>query len=108
MDKKGIQNILNYWHHAKAPLQKDHLNIPYNSGKIEQEHINGSEEVIINIQDAHASLSAQESIVNLLDSLVANYDLNLVAVEGSEGYIDTSILRTIPNKESRKEWARYG
>ncbi|MDP2912656.1 MAG: hypothetical protein Q8N91_01440, partial [Candidatus Omnitrophota bacterium] len=51
---------------------------------------------IINIQDAHSSLGAQESIVSILDSLVTNYDLRLVAIEGSSGYIDTSILRTFP------------
>ncbi|MGB3242404.1 MAG: hypothetical protein WBB66_06095, partial [Candidatus Omnitrophota bacterium] len=95
------------WNHAKAPAKPDHLSIPYKNAKIEDKYINGSDEVIINIQDAHASLSAQESIVSLLNSLVANYDLNLVAVEGSSGYIDTSILKTIPNKESRKDTAKY-
>ncbi|MFA6142837.1 MAG: hypothetical protein WC738_06065, partial [Candidatus Omnitrophota bacterium] len=48
---------------------------------------------IINIQDAHASLTAQESISSILDSLVTNYDMKLVAVEGSSGYIDISILK---------------
>ncbi|MFH0764596.1 MAG: hypothetical protein V1927_06290, partial [Candidatus Omnitrophota bacterium] len=51
-----------------------------------------NQRTIINIQDAHASLTAQESISSILDSLVTNYDLKLVAIEGSSGYIDTSIL----------------
>ena len=67
----------------------------------------GADKTIINIQDAHASLSAQDSIVSILDSLVTNYDLNLVAIEGSSGYIDTSILKTFPDENIRKETARY-
>ncbi|MDD5136692.1 MAG: hypothetical protein PHN63_05035, partial [Candidatus Omnitrophica bacterium] len=61
---------------------------------------------IINIQDAHASLSAQESIVSILDSLVANYDLNVVAIEGSSGHIDTSLLKTFPDQKTRDSAAR--
>ena len=62
---------------------------------------------IINIQDAHSSLGAQESISSILDSLVTNYDLSLVAIEGSSGYIDTSILKTFPDENIRKATARY-
>ncbi|MDP3791354.1 MAG: glycosyltransferase family 2 protein, partial [Candidatus Omnitrophota bacterium] len=68
---------------------------------------NGGDKTIINIQDAHASLAAQESIVSILDSLVTNYDLKLVAIEGSQGYIDTSILKTFPDEEIRKNTAKY-
>ena len=67
----------------------------------------GADKTIINIQDAHASISAQESIVSILDSLVTNYDLSLVAIEGSSGYIDTSILKAFPDENIRKETARY-
>ncbi|MFA6143010.1 MAG: hypothetical protein WC738_06950, partial [Candidatus Omnitrophota bacterium] len=67
----------------------------YNSGS--------SSKTIINIQDAHASLTAQESISSILDSLVTNYDMKLVAVEGSSGYIDTSILKTFPDESIRKD-----
>lgn len=67
----------------------------------------GADKTIINIQDAHASISAQESIVSILDLLVTNYDLSLVAIEGSSGYIDTSILKTFPDENIRKETAKY-
>ncbi|MDP3789957.1 MAG: glucan biosynthesis protein, partial [Candidatus Omnitrophota bacterium] len=67
----------------------------------------GGNKTIINIQDAHASLAAQESIASILDSLVTNYDLKVVAIEGSSGYIDTSILRTFPDEKIRKETAKY-
>ena len=64
------------------------ISIPSVDGKINYANLNGGK-TIINIQDAHTSLTAQTSIVNILDSLVTNYDLSLIAVEGSEGYIDT-------------------
>ena len=68
---------------------------------------NSGSKTIINIQDAHSSLAAQESIVSVLDSLVTNYDLKLVALEGSSGYIDTSILKTFPDASIRKDTAKY-
>ncbi|MCX5667271.1 MAG: 3-dehydroquinate synthase [Candidatus Omnitrophica bacterium] len=61
---------------------------------------------IINIQDAHASLNAQESIVSILNSLVTNYDLSVVAIEGSSGYIDTSLLKTFPDQKVRDSAAK--
>ena len=67
---------------------------------------NGDNKTIINIQDAHSSLTAQESISSILDSLVTNYDLKLVAIEGSSGYIDTSILKTFPDEKIRNNTAR--
>ena len=69
--------------------------------------ISGSDEVIINIQDAHDSLSAQYSIVDILGTLVKEYDLNIVALEGSSGYIDTSLLKTFPIEEVRKSTADH-
>lgn len=61
---------------------------------------------IINIQDAHAYLGAQESIASVLDTLVRDYDLKVVAVEGSSGYIDTSLLRTFPDEKARNAAAK--
>ena len=66
-----------------------------------------SDETIIHIQDAHASISAQESIVKLLDNLLTNYDMNVVAVEGSSGYIDTSFLRTFPIDDLKRKAAKH-
>ncbi|MEI7463684.1 MAG: hypothetical protein WCK03_04805 [Candidatus Taylorbacteria bacterium] len=60
-----------------------------------------SDKTIINIQDAHSSIGAQESIATILDSLVTNYDLELIAIEGSTGYVDTSLLRTFPDEKVR-------
>jgi len=70
-------------------------------------YVNGSKETIINIQDAHASLSAQHSIIELLENLTKDYDLNLIALEGAEGPLDVSILRSFPDAGTRRESAEY-
>ncbi|MBD3380105.1 MAG: hypothetical protein GF408_06565, partial [Candidatus Omnitrophica bacterium] len=64
-------------------------------------------ETIITIQDCHSSLSAQYSIVNILNDLLANYDLDLVAVEGGCGFIDTSVLKSFPDNDIRSETASF-
>ncbi|MFA5500403.1 MAG: hypothetical protein WC404_04925, partial [Candidatus Omnitrophota bacterium] len=81
--------------------------IPKNSAVTKQAYQGSAadKKTIINIQDAHSSLGAQESISSILDSLVTNYDLKLVAIEGSSGYIDTSILKTFPDEKIRRSTA---
>ncbi|MDD5496593.1 MAG: hypothetical protein PHP46_05800, partial [Candidatus Omnitrophica bacterium] len=84
------------------------VNIPRNIAETKEVYTTKvGDKTIINIQDAHASLGAQYSIASILDSLVTNYDLKLVAVEGSSGYIDTSLLRTFPVESIRKKTAEY-
>jgi hypothetical protein len=113
------------WNQAKPNIKLNGkpglngINIPYSAGKIDEAYShngiasspsaprNDTEEIIINIQDAHASLTAQYSIVEILDTLATNYDLNLIALEGAEGPIDTSLLKTFPDPEIRKETAEY-
>ena len=101
------------WHEAKPDMKlngKARLNgiiIPYNTGQVQETYANGGEEVVINIQDAHASLTAQRSIVNILQTLATNYDLSLIALEGAEGPVDISLLRSFPDHEIRKETAEY-
>ncbi|MFH1846285.1 MAG: HAD family hydrolase [Candidatus Omnitrophota bacterium] len=64
-------------------------------------------ETIINIQDCHASLSAQYSIVNILKDLFQNYKVDVLGIEGGVGYIDTSILKTFPDEKIREKTADY-
>ena len=79
------------------------FSIPRNLGTTKEVQPFNSKEVIINIKDAHDNLSAQESIVGLLDNLVTNYDIRTIAVEGSAGYVDTSIVSSFPDAEIKKE-----
>ncbi|MFH1846738.1 MAG: hypothetical protein ABH869_04200, partial [Candidatus Omnitrophota bacterium] len=92
---------------SKPQFPNKDFKVPYDVAQTKEAAINGGDEVIIQIQDAHASLSAQYSIAKLLDSLVTNYDLNFIALEGSSGYIDTSLLKTFPDKEIRKDTAEF-
>ncbi|MGB2601756.1 MAG: hypothetical protein WBD12_07155, partial [Candidatus Omnitrophota bacterium] len=83
------------------------IKIPYDVASTHEAVSGKGEDVIIHIQDAHASLSAQYSIANLLDSLVTNYDLRLIALEGSNGYINTSLLKTFPDESIRDNTADF-
>ena len=100
--KPGTSDML---HRSKVGLAG--LEITPNIGRVSEEVAADGEETILHIQDAHASLSAQYSIVNLLDSLVADYDIGVIALEGGSGYVDTSILATLPDKDIRTGIAEF-
>ncbi|MFH1593187.1 MAG: hypothetical protein ABID09_00645, partial [Candidatus Omnitrophota bacterium] len=57
----------------------DDIKIPYEAGWAQDAYKNGGDKTILNIQDPHASLDAQFSIVKILEHLASNYDLNLIA-----------------------------
>ncbi|MDD3089406.1 MAG: hypothetical protein PHT95_05625, partial [Candidatus Omnitrophica bacterium] len=82
------------------------IEIPYDLART-QEVFSKSDDVIIHIQDAHASLAAQHSIAGLLDSLVTNYNLSVIALEGATGYVDTSVLKTFPDKDIKNSTAEF-
>ncbi|MFH1868004.1 MAG: diguanylate cyclase, partial [Candidatus Omnitrophota bacterium] len=93
-------------------LSKDFTNlskitIPKDYGIIKDIHNAGSKKIIINIQDAHANLGAQESISRLIDGLVKDYNLKLITLEGARGYVDTSSLQSYPDDKIRKDIADY-
>jgi len=87
-------------------ITPEKIKLPYDLVQKNELHVNEKgDEVVIHLQDAHASLSAQYSIVELLDLLASNYDLNFVALEGAEGVIDTSVLSTFPDDKVKNETA---
>jgi hypothetical protein len=65
----------------------------------------GSER-IFHIKDAHSSLSGQYSMIEVLDRLKKTYDVDIIATEGAEGEVDTSILKSFPDGEIRNRKAR--
>ncbi|MFC1807851.1 hypothetical protein ACFL0T_05735, partial [Candidatus Omnitrophota bacterium] len=83
------------------------IEIPAEYGIIKERHNAGSQKIVINIQDAHSNLGAQESINRLIDGFVRDYNLGLIALEGAQGYVDTSSLQSHPNDKTRKEIAEY-
>ncbi|MFH1878325.1 MAG: hypothetical protein ABH883_05920, partial [Candidatus Omnitrophota bacterium] len=92
-----------------SPVSADpgRVHIPYGIGSAREAVSAENADMIIHIQDAHASLSAQYSIAALLDSLVTDYNLSVVALEGASGYVDTSLLKTFPDKDIRKDTAEF-
>ena len=85
----------------------DHFKINGGLAEVDLSEFNGDNGTVINIQDDHSSLSAQYSIVDVISNLVNDYDIDIVAVEGGSGYIDTSILRSFPDKNIKEETASY-
>lgn len=81
--------------------------IPNDSGLTRKVAVKGTDEIIINIQDAHSKLGAQESISKILDNLVKNYNLKLIALEGSSDLVDTSLVSSFPIEEVKKKTGEY-
>ena len=93
---------------SSNPLNiNNNINVPKDVAVTKEVYNSTGDKTIINIQDAHSSLAAQESIASVLDSLVTNYDLRLIAIEGSTGYIDTSLLKTFPDDNIKRSTAKY-
>jgi hypothetical protein len=63
-------------------LEIENLSIPENLGKIEDRFQGSSDYWIVQIQDVHAHLTAQENISAIVDHLNAVYKIDTVALEG--------------------------
>lgn len=82
--------------------------IPEDAGRIKEVYkAPESKGVVVHIQDAHCHYEAQSNISKIVEHLIQNYVLNLAAVEGSTGEIDTSPFRNMPNQDSKIEVADY-
>lgn len=93
-----------------APDTEDKLSniaIPYDAGLARKAVVKSGSDLIINIQDAHSKMGAQESITKILDNLVKNYNLKLIALEGAAEAIDTSLVSSFPIEEVRKKTGEY-
>ncbi|MFT7637910.1 MAG: hypothetical protein ACI9Y8_001696, partial [Candidatus Omnitrophota bacterium] len=90
---------------AAQPNQVNAIDIPYDLGIKRSTQQHNSDEVIINVQDAHSSIDAQKQIAKLFQSFVAKYDLKLIGVEGTVGAIDTSIVSALPLEDVREQVA---
>ncbi len=93
------------WNQVQSTASSNFLNsieLPHDLALLRSRQEASGNEVIINIQDAHASLDAQKSISKIFQTLVSKYDVSLIGVEGSTGKIDTSIVSSFPIKEVRE------
>jgi len=92
---------------ASTHLNLNQFSIPRDIAITKDVKKTDSLETIINIKDVHNNYGAQESIVEVLDNLLTNYDVRFVGVEGSEGYIDTSVISAFPDERVKKLSADY-
>lgn len=83
------------------------INIPEDIGLIKETFKGKEGKLIVHIQDAHCNYEAQTNIAKILEILMEQKGLVLVALEGSAGEIDTSLFTTFPDEEIRKEVATY-
>jgi hypothetical protein len=85
---------------------KEQLFVPQSIGYIADQYLgNPDKPHIIVIQDLHCHFSTQVSIYKLLRYIKKYYkdQFSYIGVEGSSGFIDTSIISDIPNAMIKKE-----
>jgi hypothetical protein len=87
-------------------LEIENLSIPENLGKIEDRFQGSSDYWIVQIQDVHAHLTAQENISAIVDHLNAVYKIDTVALEG--GWDKTRFVQSwgIPSSREKQMLAR--
>ncbi|GEM_PF-3538919 len=80
-------------------FSQDHLiYLPPSLGLIEEIHRGKRKEFVFLIQDAHSNYSAQKNIAATIEFLSKKQKIDLVAVEGAHGEIDTDIFRAFPSR----------
>jgi hypothetical protein len=86
----------------------DNIGVPKDIGSVKTRYQGkDGKKLVIHIQDAHCNYEAQTNISKILETLSKDYDVNLISVEGADGFIDTSWFKAFPDAEIRKEVADY-
>ncbi len=67
----------------------------------------GNEKTIVCIQDLHCNYEVQKNISNIIHNLVQEHGLNLAAVEGAFGRVNTAKISTFPVKKIKAEVCDY-
>lgn len=81
-------------------LLSEKLIIPDSLGTIQEQNLGApGKPQIIFIQDAHAVIDAQQNISALIEYFQSKYGIRLVALEGGQGKIDTTLLKAFPNRD---------
>jgi hypothetical protein len=77
--------------------------LPYSYGKITSAQYNGSDSVIINVQDLHSHPQVQRNISNIIKTFDKEFRVKNVYLEGAYGQVDTSWLAGISDKPLREK-----
>ena len=90
-----------------SKLDPKSLSLPHDIGIVKESRFSPGSDVIINIKDVHDNFGAQESISQILENLVVNYNVSTIGMEGAEGFVDTSLLAALPDEDMRLKTARF-
>jgi|GEM_PF-4309515 len=83
------------------------LYVPQDIGIVKESQIQPASDVIVNVKDIHDNFGAQQSIVQILENLVVNYNVRTIGMEGVEGFVDTSLLAALPDDNFRLKTANH-
>ena len=88
-------------------LETRQADLPLQYGKVMDIYRGSAGKEVFLIQDLHCQPEAQRNIARILKDLSEKYEFAKVAMEGSFGKIDTSLLSTIPDKNVRESVAGF-
>jgi len=107
--QKNIETIESSQRPVKKTFQRQidplKVKIPDEFGTIIESHRGSNGKLIVHIQDAHANFEGQMNLAHILESLIKDYELNLVLLEGGISNRDFTHLRDRAPLEERKEKA---
>ncbi|MBN1493256.1 MAG: hypothetical protein JW938_03830 [Candidatus Omnitrophica bacterium] len=98
-------SFLDIQYACAQPSSPYSVKIPTKFGKVKERYRGDNNKVIVHIQDAHTSYEAQENIANIIEYLVDDNVVDVVAVEGAEGTIDLEPFRLFPVDDVRRRVA---
>ena len=79
-----------------------------NNGTIRDSYFAGTNKgIVVHVQDLHCNYDAQISIYNIINELIDKYHLNVVAIEGCVGELDTAPYSKCPNDSIKESVAQY-
>jgi hypothetical protein len=79
-----------------------------NHGTIRDSYFAGANSgIVVHVQDLHCDYDAQISIYNIINELIDKYRLNVVAIEGCVGQLETAPYSKRPNDSIKENVARY-
>ena len=81
-------------------LSVSDIKIPHQYGVV-HDSSQADNKLIIHIQDNHTNYGAQKNLARILEYIKAQYDIDLVCVEGASGIIDTSDFSRFPDEKTK-------
>ena len=86
-------------------LSINDISIPEKIGSIKKRYKGKNGKLVIHIQDAHCNYEVQTNISKMLENLSKTHNINIVSVEGADGFIDISYFKALQDVEMLKKFA---